>query len=132
MSIADSARRLPGVAKAEGAIAGALADERDLPIRDYESLTAEEVVRRLKGLSQRELRLLDTYERRHQNRETVTDKIRKLTGDEPWAGYDEQEADEIVGVLRDSEPDAARIVRTYEREHKARATVIEAADRRIG
>jgi hypothetical protein len=36
MSIADKARRVPGVAAAEGAVTGAFATEDDLPINDYD------------------------------------------------------------------------------------------------
>lgn len=132
MSIADSARKLPGVAKVEGTVRGTLADADDLPIRAYYEQTADAIIGKLKGLSQRELRMVDAYERRHQSRETITDKIRKLSGDEPWAGYDEQDANEVVRILRETDPEAARVVRSYERDHKGRSSVIEAADRRIG
>jgi hypothetical protein len=132
MSIADHARRIPGVAAAEGAITGAVATERDLPIVDYDNRTADDIAGRLKGFSQRELRLIDAYERKHENRATITDRIAKLTGDEPWAGYDEQSADAIATALRDTDEDTAATVRTYERERKNRAGVIDAADVRVG
>lgn len=131
MGIADSARKLPGVAKAEGAITGALVDEKDLPIADYDKQTAADIAGRLNGLSQRELRMIDAYERKHENRETITDKIAKLAGEEPWSGYDEQDVDEVAKALGQADADTAREVRTYERDHKDRAGVIEAADRRI-
>ena len=37
MSIAEKARKVPGVAAAEGAITGAVATEKDLPIKSYDS-----------------------------------------------------------------------------------------------
>ena len=46
MSISDSARQIPGVAAAEGAIAGAFANEGDLPIADYDQQTADGIVSR--------------------------------------------------------------------------------------
>ena len=131
MSIADHARKIPGVAAAEGAITGALAGAEDLPIKDYDKQTADDVAGRLKGFSQRELRMIDAYERKHQNRATITDKITKLTGDEPWSGYDEQSVDAITTTLRDADKDTAQSVRSYERERKDRAGVLEAADQRI-
>ena len=131
MSIADHARKVPGVAAAEGAITGALAGAEDLPIKDYDKQTADDVAGRLKGFSQRELRMIDAYERKHQNRATITDKITKLTGDEPWSGYDEQSVDAITTTLRDADKDTAQSVRSYERERKDRAGVLEAADQRI-
>ena len=123
MSIADQARKIPGVAAAEGAITGAVATEQDLPIADYDKQTADEIATRLKGFSQRELRLVDAYERKHENRATITDKIAKLTGEEPWSGYDEQSVDAITAALRDADADTARSARAYERERKDRAGV---------
>jgi hypothetical protein len=131
MSISDSARKIPGVAAAEGAITGALATEQDLPIANYDKQTAEDIASRLNGFSQRELRMIDAYERKRENRATITDKIAKLTGEEPWSGYDEQSVDAITGALGDVDALTAREVKAYEREHKGRAGVIDAADKRI-
>ena len=100
MSFADRARK--GLAAVEGAIAGAGATEHDMPIKDYDDRTAEEIVRKLKGFSQHELRVIAAYERKHKNRETITDKITKLTGHEPWAGYDEQNVEAVEKALRDA------------------------------
>jgi hypothetical protein len=132
MSISDSARKIPGVAAAEGAIAGAVATEEDLPIAGYDDRSADDVAARLKGFSQRELRTIDAYERKRENRSTITDKIAKLTGEEPWSGYDEQSVDAITTALRDTDEDTATAVRSYERERKNRSGVIDAADVRIG
>jgi len=131
MSIADKARRIPGVAAVEGAITGAVAREQELPIKDYDKQTAADITARLKGFSQRELRMIDAYERKHENRATITDKIAKLTGEEPWSGYDEQSVDEINAVLREADKDTAQTVRAYERDRKARSGVLQAAEQRI-
>lgn len=131
MSLADKARKIPGVAAAEGAIAGALAGEQDLPIKDYDKKTAEQIASQLNGFSQRELRAIDAYERKNQNRTTITDKIAKLTGDEPWSGYDEQGVDAITTVLGDADAETAQKVKRYESAHKERLGVLEAADKRI-
>jgi uncharacterized protein (UPF0335 family) len=131
MSIADKARKIPGVAAIEGALTGAIAGEQDLPIKDYDKQTAADIAAKLKGLSQRELRMIDAYERKHENRATITDKIAKLSGDEPWSGYDEQSVDEITSALREADEDMAKAILAYERDHKARAGVIEAAEQRI-
>jgi uncharacterized protein (UPF0335 family) len=132
MSIANQARKIPGVAAAEGAITGAVATEQDLPIADYDKQTADDIAARLNGFSQRELRTIDAYERKRENRATITDKITKLTGEEPWSGYDEQSVDAITTALRETDDDTAAAVRTYERQRKNRAGVIDAADVRIG
>ena len=131
MSISDSARQIPGVAAAEGAIAGAFADEGDLPIADYGKQSAEDIASRLKGFSQRELRLIDAYERKHGNRATITDRVAKLIGEQPWAGYDEQDVDAVTAKLDTVDSDTAREVKRYERDHKDRTGVIDAAERRL-
>jgi hypothetical protein len=130
-TFADKARRVPGVAKVEGAVSGALATEADLPIPSYDEQTAEEIVGRLRGFSQRELRMIDAYERKHANRTTITERIASLSGDEPWSGYDEQGVDGIAHALREVSPGRARAVRDYERNHKDRAGVVDVAERRL-
>ena len=131
MSIADSARQIPGVAAAEGAIAGTFANEGDLPIADYDKQSAEDIAARLKGFSQRELRTIDAYERKHGNRATITDRVGKLLGEQPWAGYDAQDVDAVAAKLDTVDSDTARKAKSYERDRKDRAGVIQAADKRL-
>jgi hypothetical protein len=129
--IADAARKVPGVAAAEGAVTGALATEQDLPIKDYDKQTAGDIATKLNGFSQRELRKIDAYERKNENRATITDKIAKLTGDEPWSGYDELSAEAVAKAVGEGDEESAKKVRSYERDHKGRSSVIEATARRI-
>ena len=129
MSITDKIRKIPGFAAAEGAVTGAVATEQDLPIADYDKQTAQDVADKLKGFSQRELRMIAAYEAKRENRATVLDRIAKLTCEEPWSGYDEQTVDAITTALAAGDADTARKVRSYEREHKNRAGVLEATDR---
>jgi len=75
--------------------------------------------------------MIDAYERKHENRATITDKIAKLTGEQPWSGYDEQSVDAITTTLNDADSQTAQTVKSYERERKARTGVLEAADQRI-
>jgi ferritin-like metal-binding protein YciE len=126
---ARQARKVPGVAHAEGQIKGAVASEGDLAIARYDTLTAEEIAGRLSGLSQIDLAKIDAYERTHQNRATVLGRISSLRGDEPWAGYDELTAAEVQAVLSEGDDDRAERVRSYERAHKNRAGVLKAAER---
>jgi uncharacterized protein (UPF0335 family) len=131
MGITDTARKIPGVAAAEGAVTGALATEQDLPITGYDKQSADDIASKLKGFSQRQLRMIDAYERKNQDRATITDKIAKLTGDEPWSGYDEQTVEAITTALDDADAQTAQKVKAYERDHKGRTGVIETADKRI-
>ena len=126
---ARQARKVPGVAQAEGQLKGAVAAESDLAIARYDSLTADEITGRLTELSQIDLAKVDAYERRHQNRTTVLSRITTLRGDEPWAGYDELTAAEVQAVLSEGDDDRAQQVRAYERAHKNRAGVLKATER---
>jgi ferritin-like metal-binding protein YciE len=128
---ARTARRVPGVARAEGAAKGAVASAEDLPISNYEKLTAEEIVAKLVEVSQVDLAKVDAYERRNQDRTTVTAKIASLRAKEPWPGYDEQTIEEIRAALGDADQSSARRVREYEKSHKNRTGVREASERQL-
>ena len=128
---ARQARKVPGVARAEGQLKGAVASEGDLAITRYDKLTAEEIIGRLAELSQIDLGKIDAYERRHEDRSTVLSRIDTLRGDEPWAGYDELTAAEVQAVLSEGDDERAQQVRAYERSHKNRAGVLQAAQREL-
>ena len=126
---ARQARKVPGVARVEGQVKGAVASEQDLAIGRYDSLTADEIIGRLTGLSQVDLAKVAAYERKHENRSTVLGRIDSLQGSEPWPGYDELTTDEVRAVLSDADDDRIGEVRAYERAHKNRAGVLKAAER---
>lgn len=126
---ARTARKVPGVARAEGEAKGAVASQADLPIARYDALTAEEVTGRLTELSQVDLGKVAAYERKNANRATVLDRVTGLRGDEPWAGYDELNAADMRTALAGADEERAKTVRTYERAHKNRAGVIAATER---
>jgi len=128
---ARQARKVPGVAQAEGQVKGAVVSQSDLAIARYDKLTAEEIVAKLSELSQIELAKVDSYERRHENRTTVLDRVSTLRGDEPWPGYDELSVSELQTALREADEDRVKTVRTYERAHKARAGVLDATEREL-
>ncbi|MDQ6835543.1 MAG: ferritin-like domain-containing protein [Actinomycetota bacterium] len=128
-STTQQVRKVPGVARAEGEVKGAVASEQDLPIARYDSLTASDVVEKLSGLSQIDLAKIDAYERKNQDRSTVLGRISTLRGEEPWPGYDELNADEISALLSDADEERIKRVRTYERSHKNRAGVMSTAER---
>ena len=128
-STARQARKVPGIAQAEGQIKGAVASEQDLAIARYDSLTAADILDRLRGLSQVELAKVDAYERKNQNRSTVLGRTSTLRGEEPWPGYDELNASEVNAVLGEGDEDRAKRVHAYERSHKNRAAVIHTTER---
>lgn len=128
---ARNARKVPGVAQAEGQVKGAVAGKKDLAIAQYDRLTADEITSKLSNLSQIDLAKIDAYERKNQNRTTVLSRITSLRGDEPWPGYDELTASEVQSVLSEGDEERVEQVRAYERSHKNRAGVLNAAEREL-
>jgi len=128
---ARKARKVPGVAQAEGQVKGALAAEGDLAITGYGRLTAAEIVEKLAHLSQVDLAKIGSYERKNENRTTILSRITSLRGDEPWPGYDELSVSEIRAVLDEGDEERAKRVRSYERSHKNRAGVIDASEHEL-
>ena len=49
--------------------------DRELPVNNYQHLTVAEVKKRLNDLSKRELRQIETYEKKHKNRKGVLQAI---------------------------------------------------------
>lgn len=126
--IARQARKVPGVARAEGEAKGAVASAEDLPISDYDEHNAQEIVQRLGGLSQIDLAKVDAYERKTQSRKTVLDRISAIQGREPWPGYDEQTVADIRKAMSAADDERVRGVVAYERGHKNRQGVLDAAE----
>ena len=131
-STARQARKIPGVAQAEGELRGAIASEQDLAIANYDSLNVDEIVGKLSALSQIDLAKVDAYERKRQNRSTVLSRIDSLRKDEPWPGYDELTVDEIRKRLARADTKQSLEVREYERRHKDREGVLQTAAQLAG
>jgi ferritin-like metal-binding protein YciE len=125
------ARKVPGVARAEGTVKGAVASQSDLAIANYDSLSASEVQDKLSELSQVDLAKIDAYERKNQNRSTITSRIDSLQASEPWPGYDELGVEEVRAVLSEGDDTRIKAVRDYERKHKNRAGVLQATEREL-
>jgi hypothetical protein len=99
------------------------------PIAGYDDLTAEDLVAKLPEQSQATLVQVAAYEQAHDKRTTVLERVAALTGPEPAPGYDELTADEVQKLLTGGDAALATAVRDYERRHKSRASVLEAAAR---
>jgi hypothetical protein len=99
-------------------------------IANYDDHTADEIMQRVRRLSQSELAELEAYEKQGQGRRTVLETIAALRGDEPWSGYDEMEVEEVNDALKQRDGDTAARVLDYERRHKGRKTVIAFASAR--
>lgn len=112
-------------------VLGAVHSEEDLPIHGFSQLSTDQIRRRLGALSQSDLTLIEAYERTHARRKGVLDAIERLRGEQPWAGYDTMDPDEISLRLRDVPVDQARQVQEYEQRHRRRREVVSAAEDRV-
>jgi ferritin-like metal-binding protein YciE len=112
-----------------GSRGSAAAAAAEAPIAGYDDLNATELIQRLSGLSQEQLAAVAAYERAHDDRSTVLERVDALTEDQPWAGYDDQDVEQVRAALRDADEDTVRRVREYERRHKDRTGVLEATER---
>jgi hypothetical protein len=101
----------------------------EAPISGYDDLTAEELVAKLPEQSQVTLAAVAAYEQAHDKRTTVLERVATLTVPEPTPGYDELTADEAQKLVTSGDAALAGSVRDYERRHKGRSSVLEAAAR---
>jgi len=104
-------------------------DEHPVPISGYDQLTDKQISDRLSQLSQAELATVETYERAHENRPVVLDKLRYMHGAEPLPGYDALTTEQIAEALVDADAETVKAVRDYERKFQHRQSVLEAAAR---
>jgi hypothetical protein len=101
----------------------------ELAINGYADLTADEIVGRLNGLAQEDLRAIEQYETKNANRATVLRKLESLRTQEPWPGYDGLTVPEIRSELQHAPEGRLAKVREYERAHKNRTSVIDLTER---
>jgi hypothetical protein len=101
----------------------------EAPITGYDDLTDEEIVAKLPEQPQTTLAQVAAYEQANAKRATVLERVAALTGPEPAPGYDGLTADEAQKLVTGGDAALAAAVRDYERRHKARTSVLEAAGR---
>jgi hypothetical protein len=99
--------------------------ETRLPFAGYDRLDARQVVDGLSDHSQIELEAVESYERSHQDRQPVLDKLRYMRGREPLPGYDALSVEEIVAALEKADPATIKKVRGYERKFGNRPDVMD-------
>ena len=100
----------------------------ELPIPNYEALTASEIVAAIRGLTQTELAKVYKYEAAHENRTTVLEAVEPRFNELPIANYDAQSAEDVISRLEGLTPEELKRIRRYESETKDRKTVIEKID----
>lgn len=103
--------------------------QEGLPFAGYDRLDAKQVVRALSDHSQIELEAVEAYERSHEEREAVLNKLRYMRGSEPFPTYDALSVEEILAALEDADLETIDRVRGYERKFANRALVMETVAR---
>ncbi len=99
------------------------------PFAGYDKLKTKDVVAALSSHSQVELAEVDSYERAHEDRLMVFNKLRWLRQDEPLPGYDAMSIDDVVAALGKADLSEIKRVRGYERKFQARRDVLDEVDR---
>ena len=99
------------------------------PVPGYDGLKTKNVVASLSSRSQVELAEIESYERAHENRRVVFDKLRWLRQDEPLPGYDALSSEEVVATLDEADVTTIKRVRGYERKFAARRLVLDEVTR---
>jgi hypothetical protein len=100
-------------------------DDPELPIPGYDRLKDKEVADQLSQLSQVELAAIEVYERAHEGRPVVLDKLRYMRGSEPLPGYDGNTPEQIATALAGADAQTVKAVRDYERKFQQRRSVLE-------
>lgn len=93
-------------------------------IDGYDRLAYRALVTELKLRSQVELSDIEAYERSHQDRGPVLDKLRYLRSTEPLPGYDELGPDAILAALAEADLGSLHAVRGYESRLRRREEVL--------
>lgn len=99
------------------------------PVAGYDKLKTREVVASLSSRSQVELAKIEAYEREHEGREPVFDKLRWMRQAEPLPGYDAMDVEHVLAALESADLPTLKRVRSYERKFGARRDVVEGVDR---
>lgn len=94
------------------------------PFKGYDRMSDQKLVAALAQLTQVELAATEAYEREHEARPSVLNKLRYLRGSEPIEGYDELETEGVLAALEGSDMETLKRVRGYERKFRGRPEVL--------
>jgi hypothetical protein len=127
MTILDSLRgRQP---TQEASASSAEAGSASAPFEGYDRIDGSELIHKLADHSQAELEAAEVYERAHENRLPVLDKLRYLRGPEPLPGYDALGADGILAAIGAVDDETLKRARGYERKFARRPQILDAIAR---
>jgi hypothetical protein len=122
--VSDSLAVSSAQSKSAGDEADPVAEAR-LPFAGYDRLDDRQVMEGLSDHSQIELAAVESYERSHQGRGAVLDKLRYMRQPEPLPCYDALSVEEIVTALKEADLATIKKVRGYERKFANRPDVLE-------
>lgn len=105
---------------------GASTKQAATPFAGYDKLDPKEITDALSDHSQVELTAVESYERSHENREAVLDKLRYMRSAEPVPGYDALSVEEILRLLEDADVKTIKAIRAYERKFANRREINDA------
>jgi len=100
-------------------------DEHQLPIARYDHLDERKITAQLDQLTQVELAAVESYERSHEERAVILNKLHYLRGSEPLPGYDTLAPEEIARALEGADAERVKAVRDYERKFQDRPEVLK-------
>lgn len=95
------------------------------PVPGYDRLKESRIAAGLSQRPQTELAAIESYERAHQARPGILNKLRYLRGSEPLPGYDTLSAEEISATLDGADLDTITTTREYERKFHRRQPVLD-------
>jgi len=99
------------------------------PIPGYDQLADKEIADKLSQLRQVDLAAIEAYERAHDARPVVLDKLRYMRCSEPLPGYDALTPEQIATALASADAQTVKAVRDYERKFQRRRSVLEESAR---
>lgn len=103
----------------------------ELPLKSYDELTADEVLSKTRGLTQTDMAKVYKYEKNNESRSTVLEGLEARFVELPLPTYDALTVDEIADRLDAFDDDALRKLLAYEKDTKARSTVIEGIEAKL-
>ena len=104
------------------------ADDAGAPFPGYDRMDEKELIAGLHRHSQAELDEIDAYERAHQSRIRVLNKLHYLHQREPLPGYDGLSAAEVIEALEEADLATLKRIRGYERRFADRPDVLDAVE----
>ncbi len=102
--------------------------QSDEPFARYNRMSEKELVGELFRHSQAELEAIEAYERSHESRTRVLNKLHYLRQSEPIPGYDAMSTEEVAAALEETDLVTIKNIRAYERKFANRPGVLEAVE----